>query len=392
MIVRPHRPADDEQLYQLTRLAFGGPREPSGPEAFWSHRTEGWRGLVAEHDGRIVGSLKVRDYRQFFGGVAVPMGGVASVAVDPHARGQGVASALLDTALADMREHGQVISALYPSAPALYRGRGWEQTGDYQRATLRPEMLALLPKPATRPTMRRAGKEDLPALTDVYLSVASTVDGMLDRATEAFQPEEALDLDVLDVVPGPDGSLLGYLAAQRPDGDKLVCEDLVARDGETGLALLASLARWTGIVNEVSLRIVDPAWWQLLVALPVLYEVVNHPWMLRVVDLPAAVTARGWPAATHLTSFAVDIEVADEHAPWNSGRHRLVCDAGQVACEPGGSGAVRLHARGLGPWFAGSADSAMLRRAGLLTGDPVDARLLDLLTGAPHPCRMADSF
>ena len=34
----------------------------------------------------------------------------------------------------------------------------------------------------------------------------------------------------------------------------------------------------------------------------------------------------------------------------------------------------------------------MLRRAGLLVADPADAQLLDLLTGAPHPVRMADSF
>jgi hypothetical protein len=34
----------------------------------------------------------------------------------------------------------------------------------------------------------------------------------------------------------------------------------------------------------------------------------------------------------------------------------------------------------------------MLHRAGLLDGDRTAARLLDLLTGAPHPVRMADSF
>ncbi|HEX2130046.1 MAG TPA: GNAT family N-acetyltransferase [Actinophytocola sp.] len=390
MRVRSYQEGDDEELYRLGRLAFGGPREPD-PEALWSARP-GWTGLVAEHDGAIVGGVKVREYRQFFGGVAVPMGGLANVAVHPHARGHGVANAMLDAVLPHLRERGQVISALFPSVPRLYRGRGWEQTGDYQRASLRTEALALLPKPARRPVLRRATRDDLPALQDAYLSVASTVDGMLDRATAAFQPEKVLELDIADVVPGPEGSVLGYLAAERPDGDRLVCHDLVARDGETALGLLANLGRWTGILEEVSMRIVDPAWWQLVVTLPVLQDVRNHPWMLRVVDLPAAVAARGWPAATHLVPSTVDIEVTDEHAPWQSGRHRLVVDAGTVTCEPGGTGAVRLHARALGPWFAGSADTAMLRRAGLLDADPADARLLDLLTGAPHPCRMADSF
>jgi hypothetical protein len=93
-----------------------------------------------------------------------------------------------------------------------------------------------------------------------------------------------------------------------------------------------------------------------------------------------------------LRPFAVDIEVIDEHAPWHAGRHRLVVDDGVVRCEPGGTGSVRLSARALGPWFAGTADSAMLRRAGLIEGDPAIAAQLDVLTGAPREARTADAF
>lgn len=390
MRVRPYRDGDDEALYRLGRLAFGGPKEPV-PERLWSN-SPGWYGFVAEDGGQPIGCLKVREYAQFFGGRAVPMGGVASVAVDPYARGRGVATALLDTALPAMRERGDVISALFPSVPPLYRARGWEQTGNYERVGLRPELFAMLPKPASPPRLRRAEKADLPALHAAYLDLASTVDGLLDRATAAFQLERVLEIDIVEIADGPDGSMRGYLSADRPDDEKLITYDLVAADGETALGLLANLGRWTGIMTEISLRIIDPAWWQLLTTLPVVHDVNNHPWMLRVVDLPAAVAARGWPAATHLRPFTVDLDVVDEHAPWQAGRHRLVVDDGKVTCEPGGTGAVRMSARALGPWYAGSADSAMLRRAGLLEGDAADACLLDLLTGAPHPVRMADAF
>ena len=390
MIIRPPREADDEQIYEVARLAFGGPREPK-PENFWSNQL-GWHGLVAELDGRVGGILKVREYRQFFGGVAVPMGGLASVAVAPAARGHGLAGAMLDAVLPEMRDRGQCVSALYPSVPPLYRGRGWEQTGNYERVTLRPGLFALLPKPAERLVMRRATEADLPALHDCYLRFAATVDGMLDRTTAAFQLEKLLELDIVEVAPGEDGTVRGYLTGERPAGDKLIIHDLVADDRETALGLFANLGRWDGILTEISLRINDPAWWQLLVALPVLHDVRNHPWMLRVVDLPAAVAARGWPSATYLAPTSVDIEVVDEHAPWQAGRHRLVVDGGKVVCEPGGDGTVRLRARALGPWYAGSADTAMLRRGGLLEGDPTAAHVLDLLTGAPRLPRMADSF
>ena len=391
MIVRPPRDDDDEQIYEIGRLAFGGPREPR-PAYLWSQRKAGWHGLVAELDGRLAGTLKVRDYRQFFGGEAVPMGGVANVAVAPAARGHGVANALIDAILPEMRDRGQCVSALYPSVPPLYRGRGWEQTGNYERVTLRPEHFLTLPKPAERLVMRRVTKDDLPALHDCYLRFAATVDGTLDRATDAFQPEKLLDLDIAEVVPGPDGTIRGYLTGERPEGEKLTVHDLVADDREALLSLFANLARWSGIIDEISLRIDDPAWWQLIVPHPVIYDVRNHAWMLRVVDLPAAVAARGWPFATYLADTSVDIEVTDEHASWQAGRHRIVVEGGKVRCEPGGQGTVRLQARALGPWYAGSADTAMLRRAGLIEGDATAARVLDLVTGAPRLPRMADSF
>lgn len=390
MIVRPPREDDDQQIYEVSRLAFGAPREPA-PHSLWSAQ-QGWHGLVAEIDDRIVGTLKVRDYRQYFGGAAVPMGGVANVAVLPGARGHGVANALLDAILPEMRDRGQYISALYPSVPPLYRGRGWEQAGNYERVTLRPEYFAMLPRPTERQVMRRAVKDDFPALDDCYQRFARAVDGMLDRATDSFQVDRIFELDILEIVPGPGGTVLGYLTGERPEGEKLIVHDLVADDVETLPTLFANLARWAGIIEEISLRIDDPAWWQLVLPQPVLYDVRNHPWMLRVVDLPGAVAARGWPVAAGLADTAVDIEVADEHASWQAGRHRLVVEDGKVRCEPGGQGTVRLHARALGPWFAGSADTAMLRRAGLIDGDLEAARVLDLMTGAPRLPRMADSF
>ncbi|HEY0806398.1 MAG TPA: GNAT family N-acetyltransferase [Pseudonocardiaceae bacterium] len=385
VIVREFRESDADAAHALTRLAFGGPRVRGGGPP------PGWRSHVAELDGRVAGHVGVLNYRQYFGGRAVPMGGVIGVAVDPYARGRGVAQAMLDVVIADMRAQGQCVSALYPSVPPLYRTRGWEQAGTHQRVTLPLDLLGSLPKPAVRRVIRPAGKDDLPALRAAYRAVASTVDGMLDRATESFDTENVFELDIVDLVPGQD-EVLGYLTAHRPDGETLKVYDLVAADRDTALTLLRQLASWAGQLKEVSLRLIDPAVWDLVLPQPMWHDVNNHPWMLRVIDLPAAVAARGWPAAERMRPFAVDIEVVDEQAPWHAGRHRIVVQNGQVKCEPGGTGAVRMSARALGPWFAGSADSAALRRAGLLDGDPTIAARLDTLTGAPRMARMANAF
>jgi predicted acetyltransferase len=392
--VRDSREEDGEDVYRIRRIAFGGSREPraaDGVNPYWPDGFEGWWGLVAELDGRPAGFLRSRDYRQFFGGRPVPMGGLASVAVDPYARGRGVATALLDRALVRLRDAGQCVSALFPSAPPLYRGRGWEQTGVHERMILPLDLLAALPRPTTHRTLRPATPADLPALHAAYLAFASTVDGMLDRSTKAHDLEEIFELDIVDIVPAGD-AVRGYLTAERPEGDRLIVYDLVADDVDTAGRLLRHLASWAGALQDVSLRVVDPAVRDLLLSQPVLHDVRNHPWMLRVADLPAAIAARGWPLTTFMRPFAVDIEVVDEHAPWHAGPHRIVFDGDEVRCEPGGTGAVRLHSRALGPWYAGSADTAMLRRAGLLDGDAKIARQLDALTGAPRPARMADSF
>ena len=98
------------------------------------------------------------------------MGGVAGVAVDPHARGHGVATALIDATLPAMRERGQVISALYPSVPPLYRARGWEQTGNYERVEAAAGAVRAAAEAGSRRCVCGGPTEaDLPALHDAYL-------------------------------------------------------------------------------------------------------------------------------------------------------------------------------------------------------------------------------
>ena len=383
-MIRESGPDDLEAVWAIRRLAFGGPREP---DARWLRG--GWQGWLAELDGRPSGFARAMPYRQFFGGAAVPMAGLASVAVDPHARGRGVASALLEAALPAMRERGQVISALYASVAALYRRIGWEQVGVLEHVVLPPAALREVAPPAEPVPLRPAGLDDLDALHGCYLALASTVDGLLDRATEPFELARVLELDIVTVAPGPSG-LRGYVCAART-GSGLVVHDLVAHDADAWSALLRSVGSWAGYLDTVSLRLVDS---RLVMPAQVGVELRSEPWMLRVVDLPAAVAARGWPNARLLPDgLSVDVELVDPHAPWHAGPHRLVVDGGCVGVTPGaGSGAVRLGARGLAAWYAGAADSAALRRAGLLSGDPAAAAVLDALTGRPGTPRLADSF
>ncbi|WP_436493614.1 GNAT family N-acetyltransferase [Actinokineospora sp. HUAS TT18] len=378
VIARPFRPEDEADVVRMRKVAFGN----QSPD--WATPASTWWGVVAEDGDGVCGSLRAWNYRQFFGGVAVPMAGVASVTVDPHARGRGVAGALLVKSLERMRAEGQVVSTLFAATPPLYRAYGWERVGALETVTLPPAAFGWVAKPGEPTPLRRAREADLAEVHQLYLDIASTVDGMLDRSGPLFDITKILTLDTVDVVDG----LRGFCSSsRRPHSETLDVYDIVARDADAGRALLAALATWSGQVDQICLRRFDPLIWDLLLSLPGHHTTAVEPIMLRIVDFAAAVAARGWPEG--LPDFAVDLDIADEHAPWNAGKHRLVHESGKTRLEAGGDGEVRMTARALAAWYAGAATIADLNRAGLADGR---APLLDLASRAPRRLSIADSY
>ena len=118
-------------------------------------------------------------------------------------------------------------------------------------------------------------------------------------------------------------------------------------------------------------------------------------WMLRVVDAPAAIAARGFPAAT---SLSVPLRIADDARPANSGRWQLSVAGGAGTLDPLGpdapagpdSSAFTLGARGLAALYAGT-PLVTLRQAGLAAGGrPADDAALDAAFAATS--FMLDAF
>jgi hypothetical protein len=122
--------------------------------------------------------------------------------------------------------------------------------------------------------------------------------------------------------------------------------------------------------------------------------------MLRLLDAPAAIAARGFPA----TDLAVPLQLADDLRPANAGRWELTVRDGAgrlTSCRtdrvpvpaspasPAGP-ALELGARGLAALYAGT-PVATLRRAGLATGGSpaADAALDAAFAATPF---MLDDF
>lgn len=377
---------DDEQraAAELGRLAFGGSRlAPDAPlpprpgRIMWG----------AFDGGRLVAMVGDWQQDQWYGGRLVPASGISAVAVGAGDRSKGHAKRLLAVVLEGARDRGAVVSTLFPTAPALYRQLGWELTGAFSYWDLQTSWLAGLRAPAGT-TIRPATPDDREAILAVYADLARGSSGYLERSDARFprwpfNPDTGLD--GVTVAVGGSGRIDGFTTWVRGHGmgrdTRLTVHDLHGRTRDATLALLADLGSWDAVAPTLTVLLPrpDPAWWLIPNGVPLARE--THHWMTRVVDLKAAVEARGWPANIEVS---VDLEVTDEVCPWNAGRFTLAVADGKGSLTPGGAGDVSIGGPGLGVLFAGGTNAATMRRAGLIGGAGSDAAL-DALMAGPAP-------
>jgi predicted acetyltransferase len=355
---------DRPQSFQLSTLVFGGDPEQPMPE-----RAPAGTAIGAFDDrGRLVARVFARPYEQWWCGRPVTMCGIAGVAVRPESRGQGLVGRLL-AELPPMAE--APISTLFPTAPSIYRGLGWEVVGSY-RFTSVP--LTWLPTTAVC-EVRNATEDDLPAIEGLYAGRAARSSGWLVRSGPSF-PEGTkgiLDNDVV-TVSVEDGVVTGYASYARGrgyvNGGPLTLWDCITTSPPAMRSLLAGLAGWSTVVDDVSWRgPTDDL--ELFVDRSLPAPATSQPWMLRVTDPVAAVAARGFAAGSTTTRFSVsgvgyELEVAD-------GR-------GQLSVVPG-EGLPSVHPRGLALLFAGVAEGR-LARTGLADRDLPE---LEAAFRAPSP-------
>ena len=362
MTVRPLTDDDAAAVGRLSQLAFGwmGGELPATLKGKTYVGEEGPDGLG--------GIALLRHYEQLWGGRRVRMGGVASVAVHPHARGQGTVRRLMTHLLGTMRELDQPISVLYPTAAGIYRRLGWEVAGSLDDTVIPTGALGRVPDPGGV-VVRTATAADIPALRGLYDAHARSTDGLLARDGIEFPAgdEGVLDHDVVALAE-VDGRPAGYVTYRRGEGyrgSQLRVNELVAERPDAAAALLRTLATWDSVATTVRWRGPTAELGLLLpAALPPPSS--SQPWMLRVLDAPAAVAARGFRGGDADAAFVlVDPDVPEHARGW-----RLVVRDGSGRLEPvDDSDLPRLHVRGLALLWAGAGDTALVRRAGLLDRD-----------------------
>lgn len=390
-------PADESETRRLGEILMQGlaPTPPADGEWYppWRERLRDLgEARVVRRGGRVVGGLVNFALGQWFGGRSVPTGAVAAVAVAPEHRGRGAATYLMRALVRELRGRAVPLSTLTPASQALYRKAGYEQAGvqvNYQLPShafdLRRDDLDVRP----------AADADLPRVREIYTAHARRRAGHFDRS-EAYWRHRVLAARGranFCYVVERGGVVEGYVVYAH-EAEPLVrydvaVKDLCALSREAYEGLLTFLGAHRSMAPHVLLSggFVEP----VLYLLGEQYDRAitrRNDWMLRVVDAPGALAARGYPRGV---SAELHLAVEDDLVPENDGRFVLTVSGGEGAVRAGGHGAMRVGVRGLAALYSGHHTVDDLALAGRATFDEASADVARVLFAGPAPC-MPDDF
>lgn len=381
--IESQREGDEDQRHALRRQAFGGtdPYDPDAPVLDADR-------LVCAYEGdRMVGAVACLAHHLWWHGRAVACGGVAGVVVAPEVRGADVARRMLAETFSRMQRRGECLSSLYPTTATLYRSMGYEIAGWYARRRIPIGSIPTAPADALdwRPVPLGDG-----AVRAVHERMGVDHDGWVvpDDVWWAFQTHRqraATSTNRFAYVGRRHGEDVAAAVYSYTSSDvklyDIEAEFLVGVDGDAVAAALGFVARnGTAAGNVVT---VLPA--------AVLARHLPHPqhttvasdwpWMLRIVDAPAAVAGRGFPSAV---SGTVHLDLSDERVAANRGAHVLQIEGGRAELVRGGDARIPLTTATLARLYAGD-DVRAMYTDGTLPGASADD--LDLLAAAfvAHP-------
>ncbi len=333
------------------------------------------RYLVVVDGDRVVAGARVWDFGQWWCGRAVPMGGIGGVVVDPEYRGRGAATLLMRSVLVRCRELGLVVSALYPASVPVYRKVGYEFGGGRHRYSfLADEVRRLGPGPTAT---RRATASDAERLLELAGQTRSRGAESGPVVWPRREVRQWLDEEETFAYLAEDG----FVVYRWSDAD-LTVDELIALSPDTTRTLWGLVGSGASIAEQVHAYVApyDPI--HLLLGREAAKATEVQRWMLRLIDAPAAIAARGWPAGV---AVDVPLQLDDADVPENADGWRLqvVAGAGKLVPDADDSEALRLGPRGLAALYAGT-PVATLRLAGLaMAGSPAsDAQLDAAFAGA----------
>lgn len=346
--------------------------------------------------GLLVGGLGIYQMGQWWGGRCVPMAGIAAVGVVPEHRGTGVVTELLSHTLKELSANGVPLSSLYPATQRPYRKVGYEQGGTYCGFELPTDSIGLSGKPSAQINtlpVQPVGAIHHEVFHEIYRQKAIDNNGNLERHRAIWerlvQPKE--EEVIYAYLVGSETQPEGYIIfKQQRFGNELqvAIADWVALTQAAARRLWTFLGDHRSIIKKVRWHgaSIDP---RLFLLQEQTYRVVGlERWMLRVIDVPKALSERGYPAGVEAE---LHLEVGDDLLPENNGKYVLAVSGGRGQVTKGGRGDLRLNVRGLAPLYTGLFTPFQLQLTGQLSATDNALAVAALMFAGSEPW-MPDLF
>ncbi|MFH8368397.1 GNAT family N-acetyltransferase [Streptomyces sp. NPDC018031] len=406
------REIDETELADWARAYNSGNFLPQRPGAADRHRQvfEPGRWLAAYEGPRCVATLRGLALDVSVpGGAALPAAGVSSLSVVPTHRRRGLMKALMTHALRAAAARGEAAAVLHSAEYPVYGRYGFAPVTRHGGFAVDVTAArGLRPGPVGTGELRHASMEDIrrwgPALFDrarrTRPGAVSRSDRHWLRRTGGTAPAEADRVEPTAVVHHdadgrPSGLLLYRVDGKWTDGvpdSTLTVSDLIATTPEALRALWGHLLAldWIRRIEVPDAAPDDPLPLLLVNARAVrpLPGPADCLW-LRLLDLPAALAARTYPAAGALV-----LQVADEGG-YVGGRWRLdaAADGSGRAAPTDDPADLALDAAALAALYLGGESASRLAAAGLVAElRPGALRTADTLFPVPVAPWCPDHF
>ena len=315
---------------------------------------------------------------------SVPMAGLSWVSVHPDHRRRGVLSQMIAHHFAQLHEQGVALSGLHAAEVPIYGRFGYgvsslEVNLELERSTV--FTAPSLEDAAQRVTTRffAADSDDAARMVhELHLRYAASTLGAVSRpellarpifvdlplARQGHEPSQILLAHV-------DGQPAGYAVFSReqkwtdgrPKG-AVTAPEVAAADPAVLLALARRLVDFdlTASIVIGGRAIDDPLLWWAGGPRALSLKSFDSLW-LRLVDVDAALTARGYSSPCDIS-----LAVVDPTCPWNQRTWRLTVDQeGAATCMPTTDEAdIRLPVQALGAAYLGSRTLATQAKEGLV--------------------------
>ncbi|WP_214325527.1 GNAT family N-acetyltransferase [Nonomuraea sediminis] len=345
----PIRPISEAEWHAYTNVlseGFGWQPPPQQLER-WRKATEFDRTLAVFDGDLIVATTGIHSFTMTIPGGTLPVAGVTSVAVLASHRRRGLLTSIMLRQLADIRERGEAVAALYASEAAIYGRFGYGEAANELRVRIPKLASAFVRHAPSDPSIRlrvvkpAEVRADLERLFEtvsgerpgLYARNGDFWDGVL--ADEEFDQQGNGPLRC--VLAEDSGGVRGYALFRikstwgdngAPDGE-LRLHELYATDPAARAALWRSVLDRDLVTTTVAAMPVDDPITQWVADSRQLNARWGDELYIRLVEVDRALASRAYSAPVNVV-----IEVEDQVCPWNARRWRLTADTSGAECKP----------------------------------------------------------